>query len=99
MAELALVGVYGAGPKALARRDRVLDSVAQMLGPAIEENPVAPAIAAEAIGATVYGLMREQLRREGPQALNLVVPLATYITLVGFVGSERAMVIANGRAR
>jgi hypothetical protein len=26
-----------------------------------------------------------------------VVPLATYITLVGFVGPERAFEVANGR--
>jgi AcrR family transcriptional regulator len=96
MAELATVGVYGAGPQALARRDRVIDSLAAMLAPGFEENPDAPAVSAEAIGATVYGLMREQVRREGPESLGSVVPLATYITLVTFVGPERALAVANG---
>jgi AcrR family transcriptional regulator len=97
MAELALVGVYGAGPRACRRRDRVLDSLAAMLAPGFNENPAAPAISAEAIGATVYALLREQLRREGPESLATVVPLATYITLVGFIGPERALAVANGR--
>jgi AcrR family transcriptional regulator len=96
MAELALVGVYGAGPRALARRDRVIDSLAEMLAPGYEQNPEAPAISAEAAAATVYALMREQLRRKGPRSLPAVVPLATYITLVGFVGPERACAVANG---
>jgi AcrR family transcriptional regulator len=96
MAELALVGVYGAGPQALARRDRVIDSLAAMLAPGFEENPEAPPVSAEAIGATVYGLMREQVRGEGPESLGAVVPLATYITLVTFVGPERALAVANG---
>jgi len=96
MAELATVGVYSAGPQALARRDRVIDSLAEMLAPGFEENPSAPAVSAEAIAATVYALMREQVRREGPEGLAAIVPLATYITLVTFVGPARAMAVANG---
>jgi AcrR family transcriptional regulator len=98
MAELALVGVYGAGPRACRRRDRVLDSLAAMLAPGFSENPSAPAISGEAIAATVYALLREQLRRGGPESLAAVVPLATYITLVGFVGPEKAIGVANGGA-
>ena len=74
----------------------MIDSLAAMLGPGFEENPEAPAVSAEAIGATVYALMREQVRREGAESLAAVVPLATYITLVGFVGPERALAVANG---
>jgi AcrR family transcriptional regulator len=96
MAELTMVGVYGAGPQALARRDHVIDSLAAMLTPGFEENPSAPAVSAEAVGATVYAMMREQVRREGPESLGAVVPLATYVTLVAFVGPDRAMAVANG---
>jgi AcrR family transcriptional regulator len=96
MAELATVGVYGAGPPALARRDRVIDSLAAMLAPGFEENPSAPAVAPEAIAATVYALLREQVRKGGPASLGAAVPLATYITLVSFVGPERALAVANG---
>ncbi len=52
--------------------------------------------AAEAAAATVYALMGEQVRRRGAPSLPSVVPLATYITLVGFVGPERACEVANG---
>jgi AcrR family transcriptional regulator len=97
MAELALVGVYGAGPRALRRRDRVIDSLAAMLAPGFEENPEVPAVSAEAIAATGYALMREQLRRAGPESLGAAVPLATYLTLVTFVGPERALAVANGK--
>jgi hypothetical protein len=96
MAELATVGVYGAGREALARRDRVIDSLAAMLAPGLEENPAAPAISAEAIAATAYALLREQVRSGGAESLGAVVPLATYITLVSFVGPERALAVANG---
>ena len=96
MAQLVLVGVYGAGLRALGRRDRVIDSLAAMLAPGFEANPAAPAVSAEAVAATVYALMREQLRREGPASLGMVVPLATYISLVTFVGPDQALAVANG---
>lgn len=97
MAQLATVGVYGAGPQALARRDRVIDSLAAMLAPGYEENPSAPTLSAEAAAATVYALIARHVRSKGPESLPSVVPLATYVTLVGFVGAERAAAIANGQ--
>jgi AcrR family transcriptional regulator len=99
MSQLVTVGVYGAGPQALGRRDRVIDSLAEMLAPGIEENPETSIVSAEAVGAAVYALIRDQVRREGPQALPAVVPLATYITLVGFVGPDRACAVANNEGR
>jgi len=99
MARLALVGVYAAGPRAHGRRDRVIGSLGEMLAPAFAERPRVPAVAAEAIGATVYGLLREQVRRGGPESLGSAVPLATYVTLVGFVGPARAAAVANGRGQ
>ena len=98
MAELATVGVYGAGPKALARRDRVIDSLAAMLAPGFEENPSAPAVSSEAIAATVYALMREQVLSKGPESIGAIIPLATYITLVTFVGPDRALAVASDGA-
>lgn len=95
LAQLALITVYGAGPQALARRDRVIDTLAEMLAPALEEDRTATRASGEIAAATVYALMREQVLREGPQSLPSVVPLATYITLVGFVGPERACELAN----
>jgi AcrR family transcriptional regulator len=99
MAELATVGVYGSGAQALARRDRVIDSLTAMLAPGFEANPAAAPISAEAGGATVYALMRHTVRRAGPQALAEIVPLATYLTLVPFIGAERACAVANSDGR
>jgi AcrR family transcriptional regulator len=101
MAHLATVGVYEAGVDALARRDRFIDALTAMLVPGLEENPQAPPIAAEAAGAAVYALMRDQVRRKGPEDLAATVPLATYLTLVGFVGPEQACRVASegGRRR
>jgi AcrR family transcriptional regulator len=96
IAELAMVGVYGAGTRALSQRDRVIDSLTEMLAPGFEANPGAPAVSAEAAAATVYALMREQVRRTGARSLPAVVPLATYVTLVAFVGPERACAVALG---
>lgn len=96
LAELALVGVYGAGEDALRRRDRVIDQLAAMLSPGFGENPSAPAISAEAAAATGYSLMREHVRANGPASIAAVVPLATYVTLVAFIGPERALAVANG---
>jgi AcrR family transcriptional regulator len=96
MAELTMVGVYSAGPRALARRDRVIASLAAMLSPAFEDDPEAPDVSAEAIAATGYAILREQLRSGGAGSLAAAVPLATYITLVTFVGPERALEVANG---
>jgi AcrR family transcriptional regulator len=99
MAQLVLVGVYGAGPRARARRDRVIDLLTAMLAPAFAAHPQVPKLSSEAIGSTVYALMRDQLRSEGAESLAAVVPLATYITLVGFVGADRALAVANGKGR
>jgi hypothetical protein len=77
----------------------VIDSLTEMLAPGFDENPEAPRAGAEAIGGAVYALMREQVRRAGPGSLATVVPLATYLTLVGFVGPERACAVANGEGR
>jgi AcrR family transcriptional regulator len=99
MAHLALVGVYAAGPRACARRDRVIDSLTAMLAPGFAANPAAPKVSAEAIGATVYALMGERVRRHGTEDLAAAVPMATYLTLVSFIGPERALAVANGEGR
>jgi len=96
LAELVLVGVYGAGEDALRRRDRVIESLAAMLAPGFGENPSAPAISATAAADTAYSLMREHVRAHGAATISAVVPLATYVTLVAFIGPEQALAVANG---
>jgi AcrR family transcriptional regulator len=94
VARMATSGIYGAGPRALSLRDRVIDSLAAMLAPGFEENPGAPALSGEAAAAVTYAMIAEQVRRD-PARLGAVVPGATYLTLVGFVGPERAAAVAN----
>jgi AcrR family transcriptional regulator len=97
MAQLALVGVYGAGPKALARRDRVIEALTEMLAPGFEENPGAPSVTAEAAASTAYALLAEHASRPGPRNFASAVPMATYVTLVGFIGPEQALAAASGQ--
>jgi AcrR family transcriptional regulator len=96
-ARLAAIDVYSVGPEALARRDRVIDSMSAMLTPAYAENPTVPRIAGEAIGGAVYALFRHRIRNGGPQHLPQDIPLATYITLAPFIGPEEACAVANRR--
>lgn len=88
--------VYAIGPDALALRDRVIDSMSAMLAPGYAENPNVPEIASEAIGGSVYALLRERLRDGSPLRLPEAVPLATYLTLTPFLGPDEAVAVANG---
>ena len=98
-ASLMTTEVYAVGPKALERRDRIIDSLQGMLAPACKEHPGAPAVAAEAIGGAIYALMRQQLRSGGSGSLPSVVPFATYLTVEPFVGPYEAAVIASDNRR
>jgi len=87
--------IYTAGRPALAQRDRVMAGMEALLAPGAEVNEVgAPAIAAEASGGAVYALVRDQVRRKGPANLPEILPLATYVALVPFIGPERAYEVA-----
>lgn len=98
-ARLVTTEVYAAGPKALERRDRVIDSLKAMLAPGYEEHPETPAVAAEAIGGAIYALLRGQIHNGGPRSLPGIVPFATYLTIEPFVGPYEAAVIASDDRR
>jgi len=97
-AALTIAEVYAAGPRALAQRDRIIDSLQKMLAPGYAEHPETPAVAAEAIGGAIYALLGNQLRSSGPEGLPEVGSLATYVTLTPFIGPEDACRVANGAA-
>jgi AcrR family transcriptional regulator len=94
-AALTITEVYTAGPRALAQRDRIIDSLQGMLAPGFAENPETPPIAAETIGGAVYALLQLQLQSGGAASLPEATPLATYLTLAPFVGAEVACEVAN----
>ena len=100
MAELATVGVYGArcaGARPPRPGDRLADGDASA-GVRGEPRGAAGQRRGDR-GDAVYALMREQRAKRGPESLAEIVPLATYITLVTFVGPDRACAVANGEGR
>lgn len=95
-ARLLTIDVYAAGARALDQRDRLIESLQAMLAPGYSENPQTPKIAAEAIGGAIYALLGEQVRSGGAESLPQSAPLATYLTLMPFIGTRQATAVANG---
>src|SRR5262245_19603199 len=87
---LGAVEMYTVGRKALQTRDRVMEGLEVLLMPGYERQPDTPRIAAEAIGGAIYALIHDQVKRNGPESLPDLAPLATYITLAPFIGGEEA---------
>jgi AcrR family transcriptional regulator len=98
-ARLGAVEIYAIGKPALSQRDRILAGMEALLAPpdqgVVEEDGEGQSIAAEASGGAVYALIYNQVKSKGPQALGEILPLATYVALAPFVGSERAYQVAN----
>jgi AcrR family transcriptional regulator len=88
---LGAVEMYTVGRRALQTRDRVMEGLEALLGPGFElaEKPPPP-IAAEAIGGAIYALIHDHVKRNGPETMPELVPMATYMTLAPFVGAEEA---------
>lgn len=98
-AKVGAVDVYGAGRRALEQRDQVMEGMGALLNQGYELNPGASPIAAEAIGGAIYALTYDQVMAGGPESLPEIAPLATYIALAPFLGSEAAVRVANGDGR
>jgi AcrR family transcriptional regulator/DNA-binding transcriptional ArsR family regulator len=99
LAHLVMVDVYAAGPEALERRDAALRPLEAILEGARKRSPQVPAVAPEAIFASVYWLANLQLRENGPESLPALAPLCSYLALAPFIGAERACTAANGDGR
>ena len=87
---LGTVELYAVGKRALQMRDTVIEGLEALLIPGYELAPETPAIAAEAIGGAVFSLIHDQVKRKGPESLQELAPMATYITLAPFLGAEEA---------
>lgn len=96
---LGAVDVYAAGKRALAQRDRVMESMEALLVPGYERKPDASPIAAEAIGGAIYSMIYDQVKRGGAESMQEIAPLAAYVTLAPFIGAEEACAVANGDGR
>jgi AcrR family transcriptional regulator len=87
---LGAVEMYAVGIPALQARDTVMEGLEGLLYPGFEQAPDVPPIAAEAIGGAIHALIRDQVKRNGPESLPELVPMATYMTLAPFLGAEEA---------
>jgi hypothetical protein len=85
---LGAVEVYTVGREALRTRDSVMEGLEVLLAPGYERAPETPQVAAEAIGGAIFALIRDRVKRKGPDGLPVLAPTATYITLAPFLGAE-----------
>ena len=95
LASLLAVGAYGAGPVGMVRRDEVTASLQGLFEPGYELSPNVPPIAAEAAIAVIYSLLYNQISTNGTQSVPAIAPLATYASLVPFVGPEQAYAVVS----
>ncbi len=96
---LGAVEMYAAGKRALQTRDTIMEGLEALLAPGYELAPDTPPIAAEAIGGAIYALVYDQVKANGPETLPELVPMATYMTLAPFLGSDEAFALAIGEDR
>jgi AcrR family transcriptional regulator len=96
LTNLLAVGVYAAGPTALNRRDKLTGAIEGLIADGYELSPNTAPIAAEAAVGVLYTLMYDRLEAKGSGSLAAIAPLATYVSLVHFVGEEQACAVVNG---
>jgi AcrR family transcriptional regulator len=92
---LGAVEMYAAGKRALQTRDTIMEGLEALLAPGYELAPDTPPVAAEAIGGAIYALVYDQVKATGPESLPELVPMATYMTLAPFLGTEEAYELAT----
>ena len=99
LARLAVVEIYAAGPVALTQRERRFEAFLALLEPALEASPSIHPVVADVVLGAVWTLGYEQITTGGPEGLPGVAPLASYMILSPFLGSEEAARISNGDGR
>ncbi len=96
LARLVTVEVHAAGDSAIERRNEALAP----LGALLENNTTiwaaTPAVVFEMIAGGVSHLLHEAVKTSGPESLPRLAPLFTYLTLIPFLGPEKASAAANG---
>jgi AcrR family transcriptional regulator len=99
LARLAVVEINAAGPVAFEQRDRRLEAFLGLMEPGFEAAPnVKPAMAEVILGA-VWRLVYRKIVEGSPEDLPQVAPVATYMLLSPFIGSEEALAVANSDGR
>jgi AcrR family transcriptional regulator len=96
-AKLICVDVYAAGPQALERRDRAIESARRFIDDGVDAYaPGMPAIAREAIVNGLYAMLCNRVQGGEVDTLPEMAPLATYMALTPFLGSTAASEVASG---
>jgi DNA-binding transcriptional ArsR family regulator len=91
--------VLGVGPEALERRREALRPLTDILRIGQELAPAVPEVGLDLIAGGINGLAYRQIRDHGPETLSSLAPVATYLALAPFLGSEAACEAANGDGR
>jgi AcrR family transcriptional regulator len=94
-AQLGGVRVWATGAAGLDLRAQGLSRFSLLLGEGFRQFPDTNPVAAEAIGATLGALLHSFLHHDGAERLYEVAPLAVFITLAPFLGTEHACELAN----
>jgi hypothetical protein len=94
-----IVDDCGAGPEALARRDRTIDRFVELLGPGFASAPSPQPVVAEAIGGGVYELIRSHVLERRLVDLPDAAPNATVVVLAPFIGASGAIELASSANR
>jgi AcrR family transcriptional regulator len=94
-ARLGGVEMYAAGKRALEQREVVTEGMEGLLAPGYELKADVPPITAEAIGGALYALFYDYVKQRGPERLPEMVPVAVYMTLTPFLGSDDAFALAT----
>lgn len=99
LARLMSVEIYAAGGIALEQREQMIERMRTLLEPGYELAPATKPIVADAVLGAVWALVYAQIVAVGPETLPAIAPVATYMVLAPFVGTESAVEIANGDGR
>ncbi|HKO37710.1 MAG TPA: helix-turn-helix domain-containing protein, partial [Solirubrobacterales bacterium] len=91
---LGAVEMYAAGKRALEQRERVTESMEELLATGFAVAPEAPMLAPEAIGGALYALLYDFVKANGPERLLELVPSFVYVTLAPFLGADEAYAAA-----
>jgi AcrR family transcriptional regulator len=99
-AALRMVGVYGAGPGAVANRDATgLRIVTSLLRPATTAGIEPTDLQIEASVGAILGIFFEAIGKGRTADLPRLAPVLSYIALAPFIPAEEAAEIATGRGR
>lgn len=89
------VDVHSGSRLVVEVRDQLLAAGQAFVAEGYRQHPEANPIAGEAIGASIDALVFEQVSAKGLDRIYEVMPIATYLALVPFVGAHEACAIAN----